>query len=247
MTAAGRVVKQTYPKLFHITCVAHGLHNATERIRANYADVDKLIAAVKASVVKNKDRRAKFSAINSLPQPVVTRWESCLKAAEYYAKYFPQVCEIVNAFEGTGQLVVKAKEAISAESLSKSLREIYQCYTTLDDEIQRTESTKYTVAQAYQRGYAFECGSDPAGINLYSVHRFKLNSDLKAIVEMIRPNISPELYVKLLNCQATSCIVERSFSMLGKLLAKDRHFSPNDVCKYLALYVNKSLDSITVV
>ena len=30
MTAAGRVVKQTYPRLFNITCVAHGLHNAAE-------------------------------------------------------------------------------------------------------------------------------------------------------------------------------------------------------------------------
>ena len=74
MTAAGCVVIQTYSKLFHITCVAHGLHNAAERIRANYADVDKLIAAVKASEVKNTHRRAKFSAINSPLQPVVTRW-----------------------------------------------------------------------------------------------------------------------------------------------------------------------------
>ena len=143
--------------------------------------------------------------------------------------------------------MVKAKEAAAAENLPRSLRAIYQCYTKLVNEIQRTESTKYTVAQAYQRGYAFEFGSDPAGINLYLAHRFKLNRDLKATVEMTRPNINPELYAKLLNCQATSCTVQRSFSMLGKLLAKDRHFSPNNVCKYLALYVNKSLDSITII
>jgi len=30
--------------------------------------------------------------------------------------------------------------------------------------------------------------------------------------------------------------------MLGKLLAKDRHFSPKNVWKYLALYVNKPLE-----
>ena len=99
-------------------------------------------------MVKNKDRRGKFSTINSPSQPVVTRWESWLKAAEYYAKNFLQVCEIVNAFEGTGQLVVKAKEAVAAESLPRSLGEIYHCYTKLVDEIQRAESTKYTVAQA---------------------------------------------------------------------------------------------------
>jgi len=39
-------------------------------------------------------------------------------------------------------------------------------------------------------------------------HRFELNSDLKAIVGMTWPNISPELYAELLNCQATSCPVK---------------------------------------
>ena len=38
------------------------------------------------------------------------------------------------------------------------------------------------------------------------------------------------------------CIVAWSFSMLGKLLAKDRHFSPNNGSKYLAFYVNKLLE-----
>ena len=83
------------------------------------------------------------------PQPVVIRRGSWLKTAEYYAKNVPQVCEIVIAFKGTGQLVVKVKEAVVAESLPRSLREIYQCYIKLVDEIQRAESTKYTVTQAY--------------------------------------------------------------------------------------------------
>ena len=98
MTTAGHVVKQTYPRLFDITCMSHGLHIAAEQINTNYEDVNKLIA----SVVKNKDQRVKFSAINSPLQLVVTRWRSWLKAVEYYAKKFLQVCEIVNAFEGTG-------------------------------------------------------------------------------------------------------------------------------------------------
>ena len=59
--------------------------------------------------------------------------------------------------------------------------------------MQRAESTKYTVAQACERGYTLEFGSDPAGIKLYLAHRIQLNSDLKAIVEMTCPNISPEL------------------------------------------------------
>ena len=92
------------------------------------------------------------------------------------------------------------------------------------------------------RGYTFEFGSDAAGINLYLDHRFELNSDLKACVKMIRPNISPELYAKLLNCQAPSHTVERRFSMLGKLLAKDHHFSQKNVWKYSGLSANKPLE-----
>ena len=72
MTAAGCVVKQMYPRLFRTTCVAHGLHHAAEQIRADYEDVNKLIAAVKASMVKNKDRIEKFSTINSPLQLIVT-------------------------------------------------------------------------------------------------------------------------------------------------------------------------------
>jgi len=66
-------------------------------------------------------------------------------------------------------------------------------YIKLIDEIQRAESSKYTITQAYERGYTFKFGSDPAGITLYLDHRFELNSDLKAFVKMIWPNISPEL------------------------------------------------------
>jgi len=56
---------------------------------------------------------------------------------------------------------------------------------------------------------------------------------------MIQSNISPQLHTKLLNCQTTSYT---SFSVLSKLLAQDRHSSLRSVWKYLALYVNKSLE-----
>jgi len=47
-------------------------------------------------------------------------------------------------------------------------------YIKLIDEIQRAENPKYIIPQAYKRGYTFEFGSDPAGINLYLDHRFEI-------------------------------------------------------------------------
>ena len=86
MIVAGVTLKSLYPKLFHVTCVAHLLHNCAMKIKFYFEDVNQLIAKVKAVTIKNKTRPAKFSAIGYLPQPVPTRWGSWLNAALYNAK-----------------------------------------------------------------------------------------------------------------------------------------------------------------
>ena len=50
------------------------------------------------------------------------------------------------------------------------------------------------------------------------------NNDISEIINMERQDISPAMYHMLQNSQATSAFVERSSSMLKKLLAKDRNF-----------------------
>ena len=73
MIAAGITLKSLYPKLFHMTCVAHLSHNCAIKIKSHFEDVHQLIAEVKAVTIKNKTRQAKFSAIGYPPQPVPTR------------------------------------------------------------------------------------------------------------------------------------------------------------------------------
>ena len=76
MIAAGVTLKSLYPKLFHVTCVAHLLHNCAMKIKSHFEDKDQIIAKVKAVTIKSKTRQAKFSAIGYPPQPVPTRWGS---------------------------------------------------------------------------------------------------------------------------------------------------------------------------
>ena len=73
MTAAGITLKSLYPKQFHVTCVAHLLHNCAMKIKSHFEYVDQLIVKVKAVTIKNKTRQAKFSAIGYSPQPVLTK------------------------------------------------------------------------------------------------------------------------------------------------------------------------------
>ena len=65
--AACITLKSLYPKLFHVTCVAHLLHNRAMKMKSRFEDVDQLIAKVKAVTIKNKIRQAKFSAIGYPP------------------------------------------------------------------------------------------------------------------------------------------------------------------------------------
>ena len=60
MIAAGITLKSLYPKLFHVTGVAHLLHSCAMKIKSRFEDVDQLIAKVKAVTIKNKTRQAKF-------------------------------------------------------------------------------------------------------------------------------------------------------------------------------------------
>ena len=112
MIAAGITLKSLHPKLFHVTCIAHLMHNCAIKIKYHFEDVDQLIAKVKAVTMKSKTRQAKFSAIGYPPQPVPTRWGSWLKAALYYAKNLPKVKAIVETFVGSGMLVTQAKVSL---------------------------------------------------------------------------------------------------------------------------------------
>jgi hypothetical protein len=44
---AAKGLKILYPKMVHLTCLAHALHRVAEEIRHSYTEVDKLISNVK--------------------------------------------------------------------------------------------------------------------------------------------------------------------------------------------------------
>ena len=40
MSSAGKTLKELYPSLMHVTCVAHLLHNCAMRVRAHFKNID---------------------------------------------------------------------------------------------------------------------------------------------------------------------------------------------------------------
>lgn len=240
MKSAGRTLKILYTNLFHVTCTAHLIHNCAMRVREHFDDVDNLIARVKAATVKNKKHRALFNCIGEPPSPILTRWASWIEAALYYAAKLPEVRQIVSQLSGDSLLVRRAKEAVDNVELPAHLLAISQNYKRLAELPKQLESATCTIKEAAAIINSMDLGADPCGIRAYVESRLEDN-DLHAIMNMSRWQISPDFYGLLQSCQPTSASVERSFSMLKKLLQKDRNFLSKNVKNYMILYFNASV------
>lgn len=76
MVKAAKSIRSFYPKLVHVTCLAHGLHRVAEKVRSNFPLVDALIANTKKVFIKAPLRRESFRAlapdIPLPPEPILT-------------------------------------------------------------------------------------------------------------------------------------------------------------------------------
>ena len=168
MSLAGKTIKELYPSLIHVTCVAHLLHNCAMRVRARFKNIDEVIATIKAATIKNKDRKKDFhdASLPSPPDPVITRWATWLRAALYYSENLPALRTIVNNWTSAGLLVSRAKNAINVEDLVPDLVKINQ-YRTLAANVELLEGSACTITEAYGLLKNMQFDDDPCAIKNY--------------------------------------------------------------------------------
>ena len=228
ISLAGKTLKELYPFLMHVTCVAHLLHNCTMRVHAHFKNIDEVIATIKAATIKNKDRKKDFHDAG-LP--------SWLRTALYYSENLPAVLPLSTTWTSAGLLVSKAKDAINVEDLVPDLVKINR-YRTLAANVEFLEGSACTITKAYGLLKNMQFDDDPCAIKNYIKKRLS-NSDLETIINCTNLTIGPTSYALLQKAQPISAAVERSFSMLSKFLRKDRNFDVRNVKKYMMLYYNK--------
>ena len=56
MNSAYEVLRSLYPKMVHLTCLAHGLHQVAEKVRTEFKMINNFISAVKRVFVKAPSR-----------------------------------------------------------------------------------------------------------------------------------------------------------------------------------------------
>jgi hypothetical protein len=103
MVKAFMGVQVLYPRMVHLTCLAHALHRVAEEIREHYSDVDKLVSDIKKMFVKAPLRVQKFKkdapSMSLPPQPVHRRWGTWLDAMMYYCEKYSTTEDTVSDFD----------------------------------------------------------------------------------------------------------------------------------------------------
>ncbi|OAF64294.1 hypothetical protein A3Q56_07998 [Intoshia linei] len=100
------------------------------------------------------------------------------------------------------------------------------------------EHMDYSIKQAFQNlNQLVILGDDVCNIKQYLQKRL-LSNGLNEIMNPVG-DMEPSLYSDLQLSNFTSCSVERSFSMLKRMLTKDRPFKVFNVVTYFLLYINK--------
>ena len=151
----------------------------------------------------------------------------------------PEVKKIVESFVVSGILVTQAKVSLQKSGLAAQLLKIKDQYNCIAKLTEKMKSARYTIKETMQAIQELDFGEDTRNINQYIKKRMQ-NNDISEIINMERQVISPAVNHMLQNSQPTSAFVERSFSMLKKLLAKNRNFKLENVQHYMILHFNAS-------
>lgn len=126
MVKAGKGLKELYPKLIHLTCLAHELHRVAEFIRSNALNLDKLINLGKKTFLKAPKRKTIFNSICPNvplhPKPILTRWGKWLSAVSYYRQHFSSFKSVVdNLNDDESVAIAKLKATLSDPTLTNTL------------------------------------------------------------------------------------------------------------------------------
>ena len=205
MSLAGKTLKELYPSLMHVTCVAHLLHNCAMRVRAHFKNIDEIIATITAATIKNKDCKKDFhvAGLPSPPDPVITRWAAWLRAVLYYSENLPAVRTIVNNWTSAGLLVSRAKEAINVEDLVPDLVKINQ-YRTLAANVEFLEGSACTITEAYGLLKNMQFDDNSCAIKNY-YKKLLSNPDLETIIYCTNLTIDPTRLCTIAKSLANLC------------------------------------------
>lgn len=260
MGVVGRMLKEHFPKLLHITCAAHGLHLIAESVRQLYPECNTIIGDTKAIFVKAPTRvnllNEMFPDLDQPPTVCVTRWGTWLCAAQYYSNNFDEIKQVIEALpEGCNEKLPNVRATFNLPGIRDEFLAIHQNYNILVEVLEGLQanflllSTSMGLLDMVNAFFENEPEIPQAICNRYHAiftdkPSFQL---LRAINECISQNSEavPEgldnwnidnVY-SLRYALITTCEVERTFSMYKAVLRWNRQsFRFHNLRKYFIVH-----------
>ena len=144
MVKAADGLKVTFPKMIHLTCLVHGFHRVSEKIRQSFMQVDKLVSNIKSIFTKAPSRINFFKqvapSLSLPPEPIITRWGTWLNAVNYYSNNFDIIKNIINSFDSNEAAAIrKSKQLINDSNVKENLVYISTNFMNLSETINKLE------------------------------------------------------------------------------------------------------------
>ena len=243
MLKAVRGLAVLFPKMRHLTCLAHGLHRVAETVRASFPEVDKLVSSVKKIFKKSPHRRMVFKEmapnLKHPPEPVLTRWGTWLKAVQYYCDNWQVVKDVVSQFDcNSATAIADAQTLFQKDSVRANLVCISAHFMGLPSVIEKLECRCQPLEESLHTIKNFQQDLQLSTAPIAQACSEKLLSvlkknpayeDLCAISDIIRGSrvdmiegLSAAEVLSFKYSPITSCDVERSFSKLKQVLSDKR-------------------------
>ena len=252
-----------FPKLYHVTCLAHGIHRIAEEVRGVFDDVDALISNVKKIFVKSPTRVVSFRNAFNIPlppAPILTRWGTWIEAALYYEEHLTDVRNFVcNSLDPDEAKCIRvAQWILRKRTLESDLRLIRIAFLTLPQVITSLESYGMPLVEAIGIVEKFEGeiralrNARLGPVKTRAVKVFENNigfQELKHISHMLQGDIRAEEslgnrsvndIMMLKFAPIVSTDVERSFSRYKAFLRDNRRgFEFENLSKYVVVLCNQ--------
>lgn len=266
MKSAMKKLSVIFPKMVHVTCIAHALHRLAEVVRGQFDNVNQLISSMKMVFLKSPARIRYFEensyGIPHPPSPVLTRWGTWLEAAFYYADYFELIEHIIDGLnENDAESIVRAKAAIKDANLFADLIYIKANFSFLPVAITEAEARdrpiNAVVSKVVEIRERLEALNQKVYVNKWKYvidknvgfHRIvKLNKILQGSaisspdLRDLKSKYAAAEIAAFQYAPLSSADVERVFSQYKNIFRDNRHgFSFENLKKHVVLKCNCSL------
>nr|CAH7755190.1 unnamed protein product [Callosobruchus chinensis] len=134
MVKAGQALKVFYPKLLHITCLAHGLHRVAEEIRKEFGIVNKLISSTKKSPSRVQAYKERLPNLALPPEPILT-----------------PIKEVVGQFDSSEAIATNSSQlAFENPSIKQNIALIATHFSNIPDAIERLETKNLPLCKSLE-------------------------------------------------------------------------------------------------